>query len=88
MSPHLQTARELHSRVNDGIEVRLLWAAEEERLLVHVADSKTDDSFVIEVREGERAMDVFHHPYAYAAWRGIRVGGRGERPGSPAVPTA
>ena len=88
MSPHLQTARELHSRVNDGLHVRLLWAASEDRVLVAVVDSKTDDRFVIEVREGERAMDVFHHPYAYAAWRGILTRGAGARPASPAVPAA
>jgi len=88
MSPHLQTARELHSRVNDGINVRLLWSEPENLLLVAVEDGKTDDFFVIEVREGERAMDIFHHPYAYAAWRGVRTRDGGARPASPAVPAA
>ena len=36
---------------------------------VAVNDSKTGDSFSLEVHEGERALDVFHHPYAYAASR-------------------
>ena len=39
-----------------------------------VADSTTADAFVVEVREGERAMDVFHHPFAYAAWHRVDVG--------------
>ena len=61
--------RELDSRTVDGIEVRLLWSEHDGRVLVAVSDSKTGDSFSIEVRDGERAMDVFHHPYAYAASR-------------------
>lgn len=28
-----------------------------------------DDAFVVEVRGSDRGMDVFHHPYAHAAWR-------------------
>jgi hypothetical protein len=61
--------RELDSRTFDGIEVRLLWSEHDGRVLVAVNDSKTGDSFSLEVHEGERAMDVFHHPYAYAASR-------------------
>ncbi len=36
-----------------------------------VDDAKTGDSFVIDVGADENAMDVFHHPYAYAAWHGV-----------------
>jgi hypothetical protein len=36
-----------------------------------VAEEGTGARFQIDVRHGERALDVFHHPYAYAAWRGI-----------------
>ena len=31
------------------------------------------NAFTVEVRDGERALDVFHHPYAYAALRGIET---------------
>lgn len=31
-----------------------------------VSDSKTRKTFELEVRHGDRALDVFHHPYAYA----------------------
>ena len=24
-------------------------------------------------REDEQALDVFHHPFAYAAWRGMEI---------------
>jgi hypothetical protein len=34
-------------------------------------DAKTGDSFVLDLRPGERAMDVFEHPYAYAAWHRV-----------------
>lgn len=61
--------RELDRRFNDGIEVRLLWRPHDNSLLVAVSDARTGEAFSIEVREGERPMDVFHHPYAYAASR-------------------
>lgn len=31
----------------------------------------TVDAFVVEVRNGDGALDVFHHPYAYAAWHRV-----------------
>jgi hypothetical protein len=65
----LTATRELHSRASDGIHVRMLWSQHEGRVTVAVTDSKTGDAFAVEVREGDRAMDVFHRPYAYAAWR-------------------
>ena len=67
------TTQELESRSNDGIDVRLLWSEYNNRVLVSVADAKTGDGFAIEVREGERAMDVFHHPFAFAAWRDMEM---------------
>jgi hypothetical protein len=69
----LHTTRELHSRVSDGIQVRMLWNERDGRVTVTVADGKTGDAFVVEVLDGERAMDVFHHPHAYAAWHGIET---------------
>jgi hypothetical protein len=63
--------RELDHRRVDGIDVWLLWREDDGQVLVSVADDKTGDRFTIEVRDGEQALDVFHHPYAYAASRGI-----------------
>jgi hypothetical protein len=68
------TMRELHSRVSDGIHVRLLWAERDGRLAVTVTDIRTAEAFCIELRDGENALEVFHHPYAYAAWHGIDTG--------------
>ncbi len=59
--------RELDYRVSGGIQVRLLWHEDDERLWVAVQDSGTGESFRLEVRRGERPLDVFRHPYAYAA---------------------
>jgi hypothetical protein len=72
----LHSMRELDRRHNDGIHVRLLWSERDNSVAVAVADTKTGDAFVVEVRNGDSALDVFHHPYAYAAWH--RVDTRGD----------
>ena len=72
MSAHtLDSMREVHSRINDGIHVRLLWRKQDNRVVVAVDDAKTGDSFVLDVQAGESAMEVFNHPYAFAAWHGV-----------------
>jgi hypothetical protein len=68
MSDHLH---ELCHRAHDGIDVRLLWRERDDRVIITVADRKTGDRFSIEVPEGEPALNVFHHPYAFAAWHRI-----------------
>jgi hypothetical protein len=74
MTIQIPTAmRELHSRLNDGIHVRLLWDEGDGQLAVSVTDTRTGGAFCLEVRAGEQAMDVFHHPYAYAAWHGVEM---------------
>jgi hypothetical protein len=65
--------RELDHRNSDGIEVRLLWNQRENRVYVAVNDAKTEESFTIEVREGDRPMDVFQHPFAYAGRPGATL---------------
>ena len=59
--------RELDSRISDGIYVRLLWHPDNGRVSITVDDAKTGEAFELPVGEGERALEVFHHPYAYAA---------------------
>ena len=72
MNTHLvDQMRELHSRISDGIHVRLLWHQHDDRVTVAVDDTKTGDAFTIDVRADERPLEVFHHPYASAAFRGI-----------------
>jgi hypothetical protein len=81
------STRELDSRMYDGIQVRLLWCEHDGRLWVAVLDTKTGDSFCLDVRDGERPLDVFHHPFAYAAHHEIDTRAGSLRPG-PAVPLA
>jgi ABC-type lipoprotein export system ATPase subunit len=60
---HIATApRELDSRISDGIHVQLLWHPLDGDVSVAVNDTKTGETFELEVRNGHRALDVFHHP--------------------------
>ena len=75
MTTDTQTSmREVDHRSSDGIDVWMLWSEDDGRVVIAVADARTGDAFEIEVREGDRATDAFHHPYSYAAWRGIETG--------------
>lgn len=58
--------RELAFRSNDGMDVALYWHTDSDILSVVVADSRTDESFELVLDHDDRAMDVFHHPFAYA----------------------
>jgi hypothetical protein len=62
---------ELAHRENDGISVALLWHRLTDRLTVTVRDWRTGEAFDLDAQPGS-AMDVFNHPYAYAARRGQR----------------
>jgi hypothetical protein len=61
----------LASRKNAGIRVTLLWAADANAVTVLVLDDSTDDQFELPVEPEANPVDVYEHPYAYAAWRGI-----------------
>jgi hypothetical protein len=63
------STRELDSRISDGIRVRLLWHSDDGHVSVAVEDSKTCEMFDVSVGDDHRALDVFHHPNAYAARR-------------------
>ena len=62
----LTSLRELHSRTADGILVRLLWCQDDNRVFVDVNDHRTGETFSVEVPDGEKALHVFAHPFAYA----------------------
>jgi hypothetical protein len=64
--PHTTTFKELASRTGDGVEVSLLWSPPDDRLLVVVEDAKAEERFALEAR-ADNALDVFYHPFAYAA---------------------
>ena len=60
------TLTELHHRSADGIEVSLLWSRVTNALTVAVEDSRSGQRFVLP-EPAEKALDVFEHPFAYAA---------------------
>jgi hypothetical protein len=67
MNTPSSTTHELAHRRNDGIDVTMFWDSATDRVTVAVHDGKRGDAFEILVGPGERALDVFHHPFAYAA---------------------
>ncbi len=56
--------RELDHRESDGIQVSLVWSPDSGDVWVTVLDATTGESFHIEV-DPARALDAFHHPFAY-----------------------
>jgi hypothetical protein len=66
----LQPICELASRASNGIEVALLWNSRADELRVCVNDTHSGVYFELAAKR-DNALDVFHHPYAYAAHRGI-----------------
>jgi hypothetical protein len=65
MTALTDTLRELDQRTTDGIDVRLLWDPQTNRVSVAVADLHTGELLHFGV-DGRDALDAFHHPYAYA----------------------
>lgn len=61
--------RELAYRSSNGIDVFLLWCPADDSLAVVVIDEAAE-SFELSVRSSD-ALDVFDHPYAHAAFRGL-----------------
>ena len=55
------------SLISVGIHVQLRWHPGDGHLSVAVNDTKAGRTFELAVRDHDRALDVFHHPYAYAA---------------------
>jgi hypothetical protein len=65
---------ELVTRESNGITVTLFWNRSTNLATVAVADLPNDEYFELVLDEGDRALDVFHHPFAHAAARGLDVG--------------
>src|SRR6185312_4771735 len=62
--------RELAHRVTDGLEVVLSWHQVTNELIVSVADERTGAHYEVAAAPN-KALDVFNHPYAYAASMGL-----------------
>jgi hypothetical protein len=74
--------QELAYRENEGIEVSLLWDPKENSVSVFVSDARSGGAFELAVGT-ESPLEIFNHPYAYAASRGIEpaLGSRSRSPG-------
>ena len=71
---------ELMSRESNGITVRLLWSRATNLVTVAVADAACDDYFELVLDEHEPALEVFNHPFAHAAARGLEFRTRRPEP--------
>ena len=61
---------ELAARESGYLQVALLWRPHSDLSTVSVNDVATGESFELVVKN-ESALDVYYHPYAYAALRGV-----------------
>ena len=64
-----RAAKELAARHAGTTEVALLWSKRAHR--VAVVDEGTGEYFELEIGEDDDPLDLFNHPYAYAAARGL-----------------
>jgi hypothetical protein len=63
--------RELCARESGGVHVRLMWSTHDGHLMVSVDDKRTGEGFQVAVL-GHPPLDVYRHPFAYAAIRKTR----------------
>ena len=71
---------ELISRESNGITVALLWSRATNLVTLAVADAVSDDYFELVLDEHEPALEVFNHPFAHAAARGLEFRTRRPEP--------
>ena len=71
---------ELMSRESSGITVRMLWSRATNLVTIAVDDAASDDYFELVLEEDAPALEVFHHPFAHAAARGVEFRTRQPQP--------
>ena len=65
MSTTESERRELARRFSAGVDVTLYWDPNLDELIVCVSDERQGANFEIRPQRYQ-ALDVYHHPYAYA----------------------
>lgn len=65
------TPKELASRQSGTVEVFLLWSRRKHRAAVTVEDTATGDVIELPLTPDDDPLDVYNHPYVYAAARGL-----------------
>jgi hypothetical protein len=68
-----QTFTELAQRAGDGIVVSLMWSRADNVLRVSIANTQTGEEFELDAHP-DNALDIYYHPFAYAAHRGLDYG--------------
>ena len=66
VTPIRKRIRELAERTSNGTRIRLYWRQGTRELWVEIWEPELDVTIEIPA-DPERALEVFHHPYAYAA---------------------
>jgi hypothetical protein len=64
---------ELDQRESNGISVSLLWDRRTNAVSVYVYDATNEEGFELAC-DADNALDIFHHPFAYAARRNPSYG--------------
>jgi hypothetical protein len=65
------TPKELASRRSGTLEVTLLWSKRTHRAAVTLEDDATGELIELALAPTDDPLDVFDHPYVYAAARGL-----------------
>jgi hypothetical protein len=65
------TPKELVSRHSGTADVALLWSKRTHRAAVAVDDAARGEHFELLLAPEDDPLDVYEHPYAYAASRGL-----------------
>jgi hypothetical protein len=66
-APTIDTGRrELAGRVSGGLEITLYWNPADDGISVEVYEASIDETITILVAP-DRALEAFHHPFAYLA---------------------
>ena len=63
--------KELASRQSGTAEVALLWSRRSHCAAVAVQDDASGEYFELLIEPGDDPLDVFEHPYAYAARKAV-----------------
>jgi hypothetical protein len=67
------TPKELASRHSGTVEIALLWSKRTRRAAVTVEDTATGELIELPLTPTDDPLDVYSHPYAYAAARGLHA---------------
>ena len=75
---------ELAHRVGGGLEITLYWRRFENSIGVEIYDTAAEETTAFPV-PAERALDAFHHPFAYMAELDAVAAFHDENPNEPEI---